>query len=96
MKKTITKEVELCDRCENDITSTYSQITYICPVCKRTICSGCKSGVMTNYPDLCRDCVELPEVKTREKSFRTDYWKRYNDERKELEKLNNPNVNHTE
>ena len=88
MKKMITKEVEICERCENDIDSTYGKLKYFCPVCKRTICSHCKFGVMEKYPDLCRDCNELPEIKERKKAFVDDYWKRYHKEEGELKKLN--------
>ena len=88
MKKMITKEVEICDRCGNDIDSTYGKIKYFCPVCKRTICSNCKSGVMNKYPDLCRDCIELPKIKVRKEIFIDDYWKRYNIEKEKLKKLN--------
>ena len=92
MKKVITKEVELCDRCGNNIDDTYSKLKYICPVCKRTICSNCKFGVMENYPDLCRDCITLPEIKERKKKFIDDYWERYHLEEKTLRRYSNKSV----
>lgn len=85
MKKTITKEVEICERCGNEITPVY--LKYNCPVCKRLVCSHCKFGVMIKYPDLCVDCIKLTEIQKRREKFEERYWKQYHKEEEELKKL---------
>ena len=87
MKKTVTKEIEVCERCGIDIDSTYGKLKYVCPMCKKIFCSGCKFGVMEKYPDLCVDCANIPEIKERKEKFIDDYWKRYYKEEENLKSL---------
>jgi len=93
MRKVVTKEVELCDRCGEDFDTTINKIKWFCPVCRREVCSNCKAGLMEQYPTVCRDCNELPEIRKRKKDFDEAYYKMYNDEKTYLfENVSNPNI----
>lgn len=84
MVKKITKTVELCDRCEREIETT--SLTFTCPVCKRYCCSHCRD-LLSKYPDVCRDCLKLPEVKALQDKFYKLFYKRYHQEEEKLKKL---------
>lgn len=85
MKKRITKEVNICDRCGREIQRGDAILMFTCPVCEKECCSNCnKRSIFEKFPDICKGCAEIPEIASYLEHLTRVYYRRM---KKGIEKL---------